>query len=370
MTDGVPFLSLGEAISDIRPDLDDAYARVMAGGQFIRGPEVSAFEEEFAAVSGTAHAVGTGNGFDALVLALGALGIGPGDEVITPCHTFIATWLAISATGAKPVPVDVDPVTWTITAEAVEAALGSATRAVIPVHIYGHPVDMDPILDLCRANDIRVVEDAAQAHGAKYKGRTIGGLGDAAAFSFYPTKNLGAFGDGGAVTTDMGELAERVGMLGNYGAAEKDWSLVSGVNSRLDELQAAFLRVKLAHLDRWNTDRRRIAARYLSELSNLPLGLPPAEDWAAPVWCVFAVRSKRRDDLAAFLHARGIGTQVHYPFPPHLQDAYRDLPVDRARLAESESVAREVLSLPIWPHMTDDMVNRVIEGIKAFFAGA
>jgi dTDP-3-amino-3,4,6-trideoxy-alpha-D-glucose transaminase len=370
VTDAVPFLSLKEAIAEMRPALDDAYGRVMAGSLFIRGPEVDAFEQEFATASGATHAVGTGNGFDALVLALGAFGIGPGDEVIVPCHTFIATWLSISATGATPVPVDVDPVTWTLSADSVEAQIGPATRAVVPVHIYGHPADMDPILDLCRARDIRVVEDAAQAHGARYKGRAVGALGDATAFSFYPTKNLGAFGDGGAVTTDMGELAGRVRMLGNYGAAEKDRSMVQGVNSRLDELQAAFLRAKLAHLEGWNAARRRIAERYLAELRDLPIGLPPAATWAEPVWHLFVVRTARRDALAAFLGGRGIGSQVHYPLPPHLQGAYTELPVDRAKLGESEAIAREALSLPIWPHMSDDMVDQVIEGIKAFFAGA
>ncbi len=370
MTAAVPFLSLREGIDEIRPALDAAYARVLAGGMFIRGGEVAAFEDAFAAACGTAYAASTGNGQDALTLILRTLGIGPGDEVITPCHTFIATWLAISAAGAAPVPVDVDPASWTLTAEAVDGAISPATRAVIAVHIYGHPVDMDPIMDLCRQRDIAVIEDAAQAHGARYKGRPVGSLGDAAAFSFYPTKNLGAFGDGGAVTTDDGEMAARVSMLGNYGLAEKDMFAARGTNSRLDELQAAFLRVKLDHLEAWNAARGRIAERYLAELADLPLGLPAVKPWAEPAWHLFVTRHPRRDDLAAFLGERGIGTQVHYPIPPHLQEAYGDLPVDRGRLANSEAIAREGLSLPVWPHMTAAMVDRVIAAIGDFFASA
>jgi dTDP-3-amino-3,4,6-trideoxy-alpha-D-glucose transaminase len=370
LTAAVPFLSLSDAIDEIRPALDAAYARVLANGMFIRGREVAAFEEAFAAACGTAHATGTGNGQDALTLILRSLGIGPGDEVITPCHTYIATWLAISATGATPVPVDVDPDSWTLTAETTDDAISPATRAVIAVHIHGHPADMDPIMDLCRPRSLAVIEDAAQGHGARYKGRTVGSLGDAAAFSFYPTKNLGAFGDGGAVTTDNGETAARVSILGNYGSAEKDVFAARGTNSRLDELQAAFLRVKLDHLEKWNAQRRRIAARYLTGLADLPLGLPIVKPWAEPAWHLFVIRHPRRDDLAAFLGERGIGTQVHYPIPPHLQKAYEDLPVDRRRLANSEAIAREGLSIPIWPHMTDAMVDRVIKAIGDFFTSA
>ncbi len=370
MTTAVPFFSLSESIEEIRPALDAAYARVLAGGNFIRGKEVAAFEDAFAKACGTAHAASTGNGQDALILILRALGIGPGDEVITPCHTFIATWLAISAVGALPVPVDVDPNSWTITASAIDDAISPATRGVIAVHIFGHPADMDPIMDLCRPRGISVIEDAAQAHGAKYKGRPVGSLGDAAGFSFYPVKNLGAFGDGGAVTTDDGEVAARVSMLGNYGSAEKDVFAERGTNSRLDELQAAFLRVKLDHLAAWNAARGRIAARYLEELASLPLGLPAVQHWAEPVWHLFVTRHPRRDDLAAFLGERGIGTQVHYPIPPHLQDAYGDMSVDRGRLVNSEAIAREGLSLPVWPHMTEAMVDQVIAAIGDFFAAA
>ena len=370
MTAAVPFLSLREGIDEIRPALDAAYARVLAGGIFIRGNEVAAFEDAFATACGTTHAAGTGNGQDALTLILRALGIGPGDEVITPCHTFIATWLAISATGATPVPVDIDPATWTITAEAAEGAIGTATRAVIAVHIYGHPVDMEPIMNLCGPRGIAVVEDAAQGHGARYKGRPVGSLGDAAAFSFYPTKNLGAFGDGGAVTTDDGEMAARVSMLGNYGSAEKDVFAARGTNSRLDELQAAFLRVKLDHLEAWNAARGRIAERYLAELADLPLGLPTVMPWAEPAWHLFVIRHSRRDNLAAFLGERGIGTQVHYPIPPHLQEAYRDLATTCGEFPVSEAVARECLSLPVWPHMTAAMVDRVIAAIGEFFNSA
>ncbi|MDX1484787.1 MAG: DegT/DnrJ/EryC1/StrS family aminotransferase [Alphaproteobacteria bacterium] len=366
MSPNVPFFSLREAIAELRPELDAAYQRVMASGMFIRGNEVAAFEDAFAAAAGAAHAVGTGNGLDALTLVLRSLGIGPGDEIVTPCHTFIATWLSISATGATPVPVDVDPTTWTVGAEAVEGALSEKTRAVIPVHIYGHPVDMDPINDLCRPRRIAVIEDAAQGHGARYKGRRVGSLGHAAAFSFYPTKNLGAFGDGGAVTTDDGDMADRVRLLGNYGSADKDHFEARGANSRLDELQAAFLRVRLDRLEGWNARRQRIAERYLGAFADLPLVLPPVAPWAEPVWHLFVIRHPRRDALADFLKERGIATQVHYPVPPHLQKAYGDLSVDGSRLAVSEALAREGLSLPIWPHMGEDMVERVVEAVREF----
>ena len=366
----MPFLSLSEGIEEMRPALDAAYARVMASGVFIGAKELARFEDSFATACGAAHAVGTGNGQDALTLTLRALDIGPGDNVITPCHTFIATWLAISATGAAPVAVDVDAANRTLTAELVEAAMTPATRAVIAVHIHGQPVDMDPILDLCKPRSIAVIEDAAQAHGAAYKGRPVGSLGDAAAFSFYPTKNLGAFGDGGCVTTDDGELAARVRRLGNYGAAEKDLFTECGANSRLDELQAAFLGVRLEYLERWNASRAGIAARYLDELASLPLTLPDTPPWAQPAWHQFVIRHPRRGDLAAYLAQRGIGTLIHYPVPPHLQAAYEGLPTAPGGYPVSEAIARECLSLPIWPQLTDPMVDQVIDAVGDFLAQA
>ncbi len=370
MSEAVPFLSLTRGIAEMRPALDAAYGRVMDSGLFIAARELAAFEDAFAAACGTAHAVGTGNGQDALTLALRALDVGPGDEVITPCHTFISTWLAISATGAVPVPVDVDAGDWTLTADTIEPAMTPATRAVIAVHINGHPADMDPIMDLCRPRSIAVIEDAAQAHGAAYKGRPVGSLGDAAAFSFYPTKNLGAFGDGGAVTTDDGDLAARVRVLGNYGAVEKDVFAERGANSRLDELQAAFLRVRIDYLERWNAARDRIAIRYLDELADLPLTLPGVKPWAKPAWHMFAIRHPRRASLAAYLADQGIGTQVHYPLSPHHQAAYKDLATAPSGYPISEAIAIECLSLPIWPQLTDAMVDHVIASVRGFFATA
>jgi dTDP-4-amino-4,6-dideoxygalactose transaminase len=367
MSTTVPLVSLAAMIEEVRPGLEAALARVLDGGRFIMGPELEAFEAEFAARCGARHAVGTGCGLDALTLALRALDVGPGDEVIVPCHTFIATWLAISAVGASVVPVDVEPGTWTLDVAAVGAAIGPRTRAVVPVHIYGHPADMDPLAALCGDRGIAVIEDAAQAHGALYKGRPAGSLGRAAAFSFYPTKNLAALGDGGAVVTDDGALAARVRRLRNYGADARHAFPERGVNSRLDELQAAFLRVRLERLETWNAERRRIAGRYLEGLAGLPLGLPEVRPWAEPVWHLFVVRSARRDALAQWLAGRGIGTGLHYPVPPHRQGAYRDLGLDPGSVANSEAVAREGLSLPLWPGMTDAMVDRVIAGTRAFF---
>ena len=367
MTTPVAFVSLAGTVSELRSALHESFERVLDRGIFVMGPELEAFEAEFARYCDAKHAVGTGNGTDALTLILRAMDVGSGDEVITPCHTFIATWLAISAVGATPVPVDVEPDTYTLSLDGVRAALGPRTKAVVAVHLYGHPVDMDPLNELCRSLGVRVVEDAAQAHGATYKGRPVGGLGDAAAFSFYPTKNLGAFGDGGAVMTNDADLARRVRLLRNYGSERKYVFDERGVNSRLDEMLAAFLRVKLTRLDGWNAARRRIAGRYLEGLEGLPLGLPVVRPWAEPVWYLFVVRTDRRDALAKSLGQRAIGTLVHYPIPPHRQAAYADLPVDSSAVAISEAAADEVLSLPMWPHMTDGMVDRVARAVRDFF---
>jgi dTDP-4-amino-4,6-dideoxygalactose transaminase len=365
----VPFLDVAAGYRECKGELDAAYARVMSSGSFIMGNELDAFEREFAAYSEVRHCVGVGNGLDALALILRALGIGAGDEVIVPSHTFIATWLAVSQVGATPVPVEPDPRTYNLDPAAVEAAITGRTKAIMPVHLYGQPADVDPMLDLARRSGLKVIEDAAQAHGARYKGRRAGGLGDAAAFSFYPGKNLGAFGDGGAVTTNDDALAERIRLLRNYGSRVKYEHAELGTNSRLDELQAAFLRVRLARLDEWN-DRRRVRARqYLERLAGAgELRLPYVPDWAEPVWHLFVVAHPRRDALRARLGDAGVDTLVHYPIAPHESGAYRDA---RAwpPLPLASRMAREVMSLPMGPHLGEAEAEAVAASVRSSVAG-
>jgi dTDP-4-amino-4,6-dideoxygalactose transaminase len=357
----IPFLDLQAAYRELAPELDAAWQRVARSGWYVLGEELAAFEAEFAARAGVRAAVGVGNGLDALELALRARGIGPGDEVIVPAHTFIATWLAVTRAGASVAPVDVDARTMTLDPAAVEAACTPRTRAVVPVHLYGQPADMDPILAVARRRELFVLEDAAQAHGARYRGRPVGALGDAAAFSFYPAKNLGALGDGGALVTDDAALADRLRRLRSYGAREKYVHEEAGCNSRLDELQAALLRVKLAHLEAWNQRRRGVAMRYLEALAGVPdLVLPSVLPDSEPVWHLFVVRHPRRDALAAWLAAHGIGTLIHYPTPPHRSPAYR---LDR-RFPIAEQLAATVLSLPMGPHLALDDATRVAEQIR------
>jgi len=349
-------------------ELEAAYRRVAASGRLILGPELAAFESEFAAYCGAAHAVGVGNGLDALTLALRAAGVGAGDEVIAPSHTFVATWLAIAATGARPVPVEPDPATCTLTAEAVAAAVTPRTAAVIPVSLYGHPVDIDPLLAVCKRHGLFVLEDAAQSHGAAYEGRRTGSLAHATAFSFYPTKNLGALGDAGAVTTSDAGLAERLRKLRNYGSIRKYEHEHAGVNSRLDELQAAFLRAKLPRLDAANDRRRAHAAAYAETLGGAAgLTLPVEASWARHVYHLYVVRSPERDALQARLEAAGVQTLIHYPTPCHLQPAFADLGFRSGQFPLAERLAREVLSLPMWPGMPAEGPAKVAEllGTKA-----
>jgi dTDP-4-amino-4,6-dideoxygalactose transaminase len=360
----IPFLDVPAAYAELRNELDDAARRVMASGQFILGSEVTAFEEEFAAYCATRHAIGVGSGLDALRLILLGYEVGPGDEVIVPSNTFIATWLAVSQTGAAPVPVEPDPATHNVTAQAVEEAITPSTKALMPVHLYGQPADMDGLVALGHERGIPVIEDAAQAQGARYRGRRAGGLADAAGFSFYPGKNLGALGDAGAVTTDDDDLAERVRTLRNYGSKVKYHHDLPGMNSRLDSLQAAFLRVKLRRLDEWNERRREVAKRYLERLDGAEgLVLPAVADWADPVWHLFVVRHPRRDELQERLRDAGVDTIIHYPIPPHLTGAYAagfaagDLPV-------AERLADEVLSLPMGPHLPLEDADRVAEAVR------
>ncbi len=364
----VPFLDLHAAYLELKPELDEAALRVLGSGWYLLGAELSAFEAEFAAYLGVKHCIGVGNGLDALHLSLRALGVGPGDEVLVPSNTFIATWLAVTYAGATPVPVEPDPDTYNLDPARLEAALTKRTKAVVPVHLYGQPADMDPIGAFAARHGLRVLEDAAQAHGARYRGRRVGGLGDAAAWSFYPGKNLGALGDGGAVTTDDDALAERLRTLRNYGSRTKYVHETLGVNSRLDELQAAVLRVKLRHLDRWNERRREVAAHYLAALADLApttgLTLPAVPAWAEPVWHLFVVRSPERDRLQQHLKAQGIETLVHYPTPPHRQGAYRHLELLPGRLPLAEALHEQVLSLPLGPHLTGAGVAAVVSSLR------
>jgi dTDP-3-amino-3,4,6-trideoxy-alpha-D-glucose transaminase len=355
----VPFLDLRAAHAELEGALDAAWRRVLSSGRLVLGPEVEAFENAFAAYCGAAHCVGVGNGLDALTLILRALGIGAGDEVIVPSHTFVATWLAVTHAGATPVAVEPDPATFTLDASRVDAAVTRRTRALMPVHLYGQTADMAGLAAVAAKHGLAIVEDAAQAHGASYGGVRAGALGTAAGFSFYPAKNLGALGDAGAVVTNDAALAERVRRLRNYGARSKYDHDIAGVNSRLDELQAALLSVKLSRLDAWNAQRRTAAARYLELLRDAPLVLPSVAAQCEPVWHLFVIRSPERDRLQHVLRASGIETLVHYPVPPHRQGAYAHL--REGALPIAERLADEVLSLPLWPQMSAQVQERVAD---------
>lgn len=362
----VPFLDLGMLHQPIREQLDEAYQRVMNSGWFIAGPELEAFEAEFAQYCEVDHCVGVGNGLDAIHLLLRAYGIGPGDEVIVPSNTFIATWLAVTQCGATPVPVEPLISTHNLDPSLIERHLTARTKAIVPVHLYGQPADMDPINDIARQHRLVVIEDAAQAQGACYKGRRVGSLGHAAATSFYPGKNLGALGDGGAVLTSDAAIAAKVKQLRNYGSEVKYQHQVQGYNSRLDEMQAAFLRVKLAVLDEWNAKRQSVAKIYTSQLASAGLGLPQVPEYANPVWHLFVINTAERESLQTHLLRHGVSTVIHYPVPPHLQPCYadfasRDLPI-AAKLAE------EVLSLPMSPALTLDEIAQVVQSIQDFAA--
>jgi dTDP-4-amino-4,6-dideoxygalactose transaminase len=356
----IPFLDLGASYRELKPEIDAAVHRVLDSGWYILGPEVEAFEVEWAEYCGAAHAVGLANGLDALILALRALDTGPGDEVIVPSNTYIATWLAVSAVGATPVPVEPDPATHNIDPDRIEAAITPATKVILPVHLYGQPADLDPILALAKKHDLRVVEDAAQAHGARYKGRRIGAHGDIVCWSFYPGKNLGALGDGGAITTNCADRADKMRVLRNYGSRVKYVNDVQGVNSRLDPMQAAVLRVKLQHLDAWTERRRTIAERYTKGLIGSGLTLPHVPDWADPAWHLYVVRTAERDTLQARLTAAGVGTLIHYPIPPHMQTAYAGMGIAPEALPLARKLAGEVISLPMGPHLAEPSIKAVI----------
>lgn len=360
----IPFFSTQCLHSEAEIELNVAYQRVMNSGQFILGEEVSQFEQEFAAYCQTKHCIGVGNGLDALHLILRGLGIGKGDEVIVPANTYIATWLAVSYAGATPIPVEPNEQSYNIEPACIESAITEKTKAIIVVHLYGQPADMDAIHVIAQKYRLKIIEDAAQAHGATYKGRKVGSLGDAAGFSFYPSKNLGALGDGGAVVTNDEQLAEKVRLLRNYGSKQKYFNEVQGFNSRLDELQAAFLRVKLPKLDQWNTQRRQVAEWYLQHLSGVEeVALPFLLEYTDSVWHVFVIRHPQRDQLQQYLKQHGVETLIHYPVPPHLSGAYAEQ-WQRGDFPLTEKLAREVLSLPMYPHLTEESVVYICEKIK------
>ena len=363
----IPFLDLRNSYLELKEDLDAAYLRVMQSGWYILGEEVNAFELEFATYCGAKYCIGVGNGLEALHLILRAYGIGNGDEVIVPANTYIATWLAVSYSGAKPVPVEPVPSTFNINPDNIEAALSRYTRAIIPVHLYGQTADIDPIVEIARRYGLKVIEDAAQSQGACYKGRLAGTLGDAAGFSFYPGKNLGAFGDAGAVVTNDNDLADLVRLLRNYGSKVKYSNDIKGFNSRLDPLQAAFLRAKLPHLAEWNDRRKAIAQKYINSLGAISgLLLPSVPEFVEPVWHQFVIRHPLRDALQAHLNQAGIGTLIHYPLPPHLSDAYSEFGWHPGDFPITEELAKTVLSLPIGPHLDANSLEIIIETICSF----
>jgi len=361
----VPFLDLKAQYETIKTEIQSAIFKVLDSAQFVLGEEVAAFEREFATYSGAPHGVAVNTGTSALHLAMLAAGIGPGDEVITVPHTFVATAAAVKYTGARPVFVDIDPATFTMDAARIEAAITPRTRAILPVHLYGHPADMDPILEIARRRRLLVIEDAAQAHGAKYKGRPVGCLGDLGCFSFYPGKNLGACGEGGLVTTANEQYARTIRMLRDWGQDRKYHHLLAGYNYRMEGIQGAVLRVKLRHLEKWTEARRLHAGRYRELLADCGVGIPAEASWARHVYHVYAVRTPDREALMKALGERGVQTAIHYPVPVHLQPAYADPAHAQGSFPHSEKAAREVVSLPMFPEMTPAQQEQVSSALRA-----
>jgi dTDP-4-amino-4,6-dideoxygalactose transaminase len=355
----IQFVDLQAQYKTIKAEVDEAMARILQRGDFILGDDVRQFETEFASYCKAPYCWGVANGTDALHLAMLACGLGPGDEVITCTHTFIATVLGITQTGAKPVLVDCEPNYYNIDVTQIERAITPRTKAIVPVHLYGQPVDMDPILEIARKHKLLVIEDACQAHGAEYKGRRCGSMGDIAAFSFYPGKNLGAYGDGGAVVTTRKDLSEKVWLLRNYGQKVKYEHICKGFNSRLDTLQAAILRVKLRHLEAWNDARRTAAKEYDKALAGAPVKVPQVASYAKPIFHLYVVRTPQRAKLQAALDAQQISWGIHYPVPVHLQPAYADLGYKKGSFPVAEAAAAEILSLPMFPELTVEQIQRV-----------
>jgi len=362
----IPFVSFLPMEKELSDDIRSAFDRVFTRSWYIEGVEDDAFEKAFAEYCGTQYCVGVGNGLDALMLSLKALGIGEGDEVIVPSNTYIATALAVTYVGAKPVFVEPKIETFNINPELIEAAVTERTKAIMPVHLYGQACDMDPIMEIAHKYNLKVVEDCAQAHGATYKGRIVGTFGDAAGFSFYPGKNLGALGDAGATVTNNKKLADKIRAFGNYGSDYKYHHIYKGNNSRLDELQAAFLSAKLPHLERMNVERRRIADRYFAEIKNEKVVLPTVAADMVPVWHIFGVRCRERDALEKHLNDAGIGTNKHYPIPMHLQECYKNLGFTEGAFPIAEEISKTELSIPMYYGITDDEIKYVIDTINSF----
>lgn len=362
----IPFVSFKPMEKELDKELRNAFERVYTRSWYIEGQEDKNFEKAFAEFCGVKYCVGAGNGLDALMLALKALQIGPNDEVIVPSNTYIATALAVTYVGAKLVFVEPDIRTFNIDPPKIKEAITPNTKAIMPVHLYGQPCDMEPIMDIAKKHNLYVIEDCAQAHGATYKGKTIGSFGTAAGFSFYPGKNLGALGDAGATVTNSAEVAEKVRALGNYGSDYKYHHILKGNNSRLDEMQAAFLGAKLPHLEKMNEERRRIAKKYLEGIKNSEIILPYVIDDVIPVWHIFAIRCQRRDELESYLKENGIGTNKHYPIPMHLQECYKDLGYKKGDFPIAEEISETELSLPMYYGMTDEEIQYVIEKINNF----
>ncbi len=366
----IPFLDLKGPYLELKDEIDEAISRVVSSGWFIGGGECDQFEADYAKYCEAKHCIGLANGLDALHLALRAMDVGPGDEVIVPSNTYIATWLAVSQCGATPVPVEPDERSYNIDPALIEAAITPRTKVILPVHLYGQPADMDPILAIARKHGLRVLEDGAQAHGARYKGKRLGAHGDAVAWSFYPGKNLGALGDGGAVTTNDAQLADRLRVLRNYGSRVKYVNEVQGYNSRLDPLQAAVLSVKLRHLDSWNARRRAVAAAYTVGLQGCGLVLPHVPDTMEPAWHLYVVRSQTRDRLQQQLATAGVGSLIHYPIPPHKQAAYASAGFAASAFPLATAMADEVLSLPMGPHLNEADLDAVIAAARKAMAAA
>ena len=362
----VPFVSFKPLEKELDSDLREAFTRVYGRSWYIEGVEDAEFEKAFAEYCGCKFAVGTGNGLDALHLALKAMGIKRGDEVIVPSNTFIATALAVTYCGAVPVFVEPDIRTFNINPDLIESAITPRTRAIMPVHLYGQPCDMDPIMKIARKHNLIVVEDCAQAHGARYKGQVVGSFGNVAGFSFYPGKNLGALGDAGAAVTNSKEIADKVRALGNYGSDYKYHHIYQGNNSRMDEMQAAFLSAKLPHLEKINDERRKIAEKYLRGIENSEIILPFVPGYATPVWHIFGLRCKRRDELEKYLNDAGIGTNKHYPIPMHLQECYKNLGFKKGDYPIAEEISATELSIPMYYGMTDEEIDYVIDVINRF----
>ncbi len=366
--DNIPYLDLPAQLRSIRKEIDVAIARTLDQCSFCLGPDVAQFEKDFAQFCGAEQCVGFNSGTSALHVAMLLLELQPGDEVITTPFTFVATCWAISYVGAKPVFVDIEDTTFNLDAKQVERAITPRTRAIMPVHLYGHPADLDPLLDLCRKHRLTLVEDAAQAHGAQYRGRTVGTFGAMSCFSFYPGKNLGAYGEGGALVTNNSAFAARARSLRDHGSSRRYYHDEIGYNYRMEGIQGAVLEVKLKHLDAWTRARRRVAHRYHELLAGTPLQLPREAEYARSAWHLYVLRHARRDDLKKHLETKGIGCAMHYPVPLHMQKCYEQLGYKQGDLPVAEKAARECLSLPIYPELSEAQMERVANEIKAFFA--